>query len=58
MVPVVQMAALQYRHRSQVDFLEISDVREEEADEGEGQEPLRHCADHMCHITRFSWDPV
>lgn len=33
-----------------MDYLEISDVGEEEADEGEGQRPLRHSADHVSRV--------
>lgn len=33
------------------DYLKIPDVGEEEAEEGEGQRPLRHRADDMSCVT-------
>lgn len=32
------------------EYLKISDVGEEEADEGGGQRPFRHCADDMRRV--------
>lgn len=32
------------------EYLKISDVGEEEADEGEGQTPFRHCADNVRRV--------
>lgn len=32
------------------EYLKISDVGEEEADEGGGQRPFRHCADDMSRV--------
>lgn len=32
-------------------YLKIPDVGEEEAEEGESQRPLRHCADDMSSVT-------
>lgn len=58
MWPVVQVAPLQICFSSQTDFLEISDVREEEADEGEGQRPFRYGADNVSRVARLSRSPV
>lgn len=33
------------------EYLKISDVGEEEADEGEGQKPFRDCADNVSRVT-------
>lgn len=56
--PVVQVTALQINLCSQIYFLKISDVGQEEADEGEGQKPFRDCADNVSRVTRLSRSPV
>lgn len=42
----------------QEDYLEISDVSEEEADKGEGQTPLSHSTDQMGCVTLQDMAPL
>lgn len=52
------MITVKLRLCSQIDLLKVSDVREEEADEGQSQRPFRDGADDVRCVTKFSRGPV